>query len=583
MNGSSDESETPNSDARLFANLEAERALLAEVFRQAPSFLALLRGPDHVFEYTNDAYRRVTGRSDLVGKPLLEALPEVRDQGFKELLDEVLATGVPYVGREVPVNLARTPDNKLEQVFVDFIYQPFTEADGTRSGVVVHGSVVTEQVRTRRELERLLAESEESRKALEATNRQLQDQQLELEMSNRQLQEQALELEEQAEKLQKMATVLAQRTEETERAAAALAETEQQSRTMLNALPTLAWTAKADGYIDWYNSRWYEYTGTTPDDMAGWGWQSAHDPDALPRVLERWRSSIATGRPFEMTFPLKGADGRFRPFLTRVSPIFDSQGNVVRWFGTNTDVEAEHAAREAAERANQAKTDFLATMSHELRTPLNAIAGYSELLEMGVHGPVSVKQREAIHRIQRSQRHLLSLINDVLNFAKLEAGHVEYILTSVSVREMIDAIEPLVAPQLRAKGLRFDRDGCADSCIVRADAEKLQQILVNLLSNAIKFTEPGGMVSMRCSTEDAFIAIFVEDTGVGIPSDQLESVFEPFVQINRRLNSSHEGTGLGLAISRDLARGMGGELCAESVVGAGSVFKLRLPTVDATK
>ena len=154
-------------------------------------------------------------------------------------------------------------------------------------------------------------------------------------------------------------------------------------------------------------------------------------------------------------------------------------------------------------------------------------------------------------------------------------------LTSVSVREAIDAIEPLLAPQLRAKGLRFDRDGCADGRIVRADPEKLQQILVNLLSNAIKFTEPGGSVSMRCNSEEAFIAISVEDTGVGIPEDQLERVFEPFVQIDRRLNSSHEGTGLGLAISRDLARGMGGELRAESVVGAGSVFVLRLPAVSA--
>lgn len=581
MIDSFDELETPHSDDRLFATLEAERALLAEVFRQAPSFLALLRGPDHVFEYTNDAYCQLAGRNDMVGKSLLEALPEVRNQGFKEILDEVLATGVPYVGREIPVTLTRPHDDRVEQVFVDFKYQPFTEADGTRSGVIVHGSVVTEQVRARRELERLLAESEESRKALADANRQLRDQQLELEMTNQQLQEQTLELEEQAEKLRETTTTLAQRTAEAERAAAALAETEQQSRTMLNALPTLAWTAKPDGYIDWYNSRWYEYTGTTPDDMAGWGWQSAHDPDALPRVLERWRSSIATGQPFEMTFPLKGGDGRFKPFLTRVSPIIDSHGKVVRWFGTNTDVEAEYAAREAAERANQAKTDFLATMSHELRTPLNAIAGYSELLEIGVHGPVTVQQREAINRIQRSQRHLLSLINDVLNFAKLEAGHVEYLLTTVSVRETIDAIEPLLEPQLRARGLRFDRDGCADGRIVRADPEKLQQILVNLLSNAIKFTEPGGLVRMRCNAEEAFIAISVEDTGVGIAADQLERVFEPFVQIERRLNSSHEGTGLGLAISRDLARGMGGDLHAESVVGAGSVFVLRLPAVGA--
>ena len=362
-----------------------------------------------------------------------------------------------------------------------------------------------------------------------------------------------------------------------ERAAAARAASERQWRTIADAIPTLAWTAGADGYIDWYNARWYEYTGTTPEQMEGWGWQAVHDPTVLPGVLERWQASIATGRPFEMTFPLRGADGRFRPFLTRVLPVADAAGTVVRWFGTNTDVEAERAAREAAELANQAKTDFLATMSHELRTPLNAIAGYAELLEMGIHGPVNAAQREALGRIQRSQRHLLGLINDVLNFAKLEAGHVEYHISNVTARDAVDTLEPLVAPQLRAKSLRFDREECAGAAVVRADPDKLQQILVNLLSNAIKFTAPGGAVTMRCRTESAVVHLEVEDTGIGIAAERLEHVFAPFVQVDRRLNTPHEGTGLGLAISRDLARGMGGDLAVESAPGVGSTFTLTLP------
>lgn len=564
---------------RLRQALETERSRLTEVFRQSPSFLAVLRGPDHVFEFANEAYLDLVGHREILGRRLLDAIPEVAGQGFKELLDGVLATGVPHVGRETSAMLIRGAH--LEEVFVDFIYQPFVEADGTRSGVVVHGSVVTEQVRARRTLERLLTESEASRRALADANAQLQEQQLELELTNQQLQDQAAELEVTAEELQASAASLAQRSEQAERSAAALAESERQSRTMLDAIPTLAWTAQADGYIDWYNSRWYEYTGTTPADMAGWGWQSVHDPDVLPDVLERWRASIATGRPFEMTFPLRGADGRFRPFLTRVSPIFDAQGAVVRWFGTNTDVEIEHSAREAAERANQAKTDFLATMSHELRTPLNAIAGYAELLELGVHGPVTEPQREALGRIRRSERHLLSLINDVLNFAKLEAGRVEYAVDDVSVRETLDEIEPLVAPQLRAKGQQLLRDSAADGYHVRADAEKVRQIVVNLLSNSIKFTPAGGTIRIRCRTEGSMIAIAVEDTGIGIPADRLDRVFDPFVQIDRSLNTPHEGTGLGLAISRDLARGMGGELVASSVVGAGSVFTLRLPSAGS--
>jgi PAS domain S-box-containing protein len=364
---------------------------------------------------------------------------------------------------------------------------------------------------------------------------------------------------------------------ERKRAEAALAESERQLRTLADAIPTLAWTARADGYIDWYNARWYEYTGTTPEQMAGWGWQAVHDPAVLPDVMARWQASIASGAPFEMTFPLRGADGRFRRFLTRVTPLRDAHGRVTRWFGTNTDVEAERAAREAAEGANQAKTDFLATMSHELRTPLNAIAGYAELLEIGIHGPVTAQQREAISRIQRSQRHLLGLINDVLNFAKLEAGRIEYDLTDVSVREVLDALEPLVAPQLRAKALRFTRAECADGPVVRADPVKLQQVLLNLLSNAIKFTAASGAVTLRCRAEGDVVTIAVEDTGIGIAANRLEHVFAPFVQIDRRLNAPHEGTGLGLAISRDLARGMGGDLSAESTPGAGSTFTLTLP------
>ena len=364
---------------------------------------------------------------------------------------------------------------------------------------------------------------------------------------------------------------------ERRRAETALAESKRQLRTLADAIPTLAWTARADGYIEWYNARWYEYTGTTPEEMAGWGWERVHDPAVLPQVLERWRASIASGQPTEMTFPLRGGDGRFRRFLTRITPLTDADGRVVRWFGTSTDVEAERAAREAAEAANRAKSDFLAVMSHELRTPLNAIGGYAELLELGVRGPVTAAQIEDLARIQKAQRHLLGLINAVLNYTRVEAGGVHYVVQDVVLDEALATCETLTAPQLRAKRLEYLYAGCDPTLVVRADPEKLQQIMLNLLSNAVKFTDPGGRVTLACGYTHDMVAIHVSDTGRGIPADQRARVFEPFVQIDARLTRTQEGVGLGLAISRDLARGMGGDLTVESEVGAGSTFTLRLP------
>ena len=235
-------------------------------------------------------------------------------------------------------------------------------------------------------------------------------------------------------------------------------------------------------------------------------------------------------------------------------------------------------ARDEADEANRAKSNFLAVMSHELRTPLNAIAGYVQLLEMGIHGPVTDAQREALERILRSQRHLLRLINDVLNLARIESGRVEYHLEDVALAEVVSTVTPMLEPQMGAKRLAFSSD-VPPSLVVRADRDKTQQILINLLTNAVKFTAPGGSVAIDAATRaDRADRIFlrVTDTGSGIAPEQLERIFEPFVQVDTSHTRRNEGSGLGLAISRDLARGMGGDLRARSELGAGSVFTLEL-------
>jgi signal transduction histidine kinase len=246
-------------------------------------------------------------------------------------------------------------------------------------------------------------------------------------------------------------------------------------------------------------------------------------------------------------------------------------------------------ARDAAVYADTSKTSFLAAMSHELRTPLNAIAGYVELLEMGLRGPITPGQAEDLRRIKASQIHLLRLITDVLDYARLGSGQTELNIADIDLDAMLRDTEVMIMPQILARQLNYAYEACAERVIVRADVHRLQQIVLNLLTNAIKFTEPHGVIRMTCeivsdtaSGDDGRVAkVRVEDTGRGIPADRIESIWQPFVQIGRNLSQPGEGVGLGLAISRDLARRLAGELTVASELGRGSTFTLILPVTPA--
>ncbi len=286
-------------------------------------------------------------------------------------------------------------------------------------------------------------------------------------------------------------------------------------------------------------------------------------PLALLAGLSAGRSVVLLDRPI--------------PPASLISVMRAALHNRARQYALRDLLGQYEEARAEADTANRAKGEFLSVMSHELRTPLNAIGGYTDLIEMGIRGPVTPEQRVDLERIRLSQKHLLGLVNEVLNYAKLETGTVEYDIQDVPVREAMIAAEALVVPQAQAKGLELMTIETEPSLSVRADADKLRQVLVNLLSNAVKFTQPGGRIHLECERVEECICFSVRDTGVGIPEDKVAAVFEPFVQVSSDLTRTEEGTGLGLAISRQLARGMGGNLVVESTPGVGSVFTLKLP------
>jgi signal transduction histidine kinase len=243
-------------------------------------------------------------------------------------------------------------------------------------------------------------------------------------------------------------------------------------------------------------------------------------------------------------------------------------------------LEQEQAARSAAEEANRAKTDFLRMMSHELRTPLTAIQGYLELLEMGIYGSMSEEQISVLRRIESNERHLLAIINDLLDFARVDARRVELRITPLPVRDIQLAVDPLCRPLIDSKHLTYTWHPSDEHLVVRADREKVRQIVVNLVSNASKFTPRGGAIYVECVRTDRAVELRVRDTGPGIPAHKLDAIFEPFVQLDNGLTRSTSGTGLGLAISRELARAMGGDLTVSSTLGQGATFTLALPRGD---
>ncbi|HSJ10389.1 MAG TPA: ATP-binding protein [Longimicrobiales bacterium] len=309
------------------------------------------------------------------------------------------------------------------------------------------------------------------------------------------------------------------------------------------------------------------------------------DAKAIDHPGYELKVAAAEGRYEEEGWRVRKDGSQFWANVT-ITAVRDHGGNLLGFAKVTRDLTERRAAHEraiedaqriaVAESANRAKAEFLTSLSHELRTPLNAIGGFVELILLGVRGDIGPQVRKDLERVQRSQQHLLGLINDLLNFSRIEAGHLTYVIVPFELAPLLDNVTAMLEPQAVRTGIELSVDPCPPGSMAVGDVPKVEQIMVNLLSNAVKFTPSGGSITVRCSVADV-VSISVIDTGTGIPEGMLDNIFEPFVQLGRTLTSAHEGAGLGLSISRELARYMNGDLSATSVPGKGSVFTLTLP------
>ena len=378
---------------------------------------------------------------------------------------------------------------------------------------------------------------------------------------------------------------------QTVRLGSELAESQARFRHLADNIPQLTWMARPNGHIFWYNRRWFEYTGTTFEEMEGWGWQKIHDPDLLPSVMDSWKHAVAVHEPWEHTFPLRRHDGVYRWFLSRAMPLCDERGQVLFWFGSNTDIteqrehaeerrlllERERAARSNAERATFVKDEFLATLSHELRTPLNAILGWTQLLRDGSDDESSL--REGLEIIERNARAQTRIIEDLLEMSRISSGKTRLDIQPTDLATVIESAIGAVQPTAAAREVRIVKALDAIPPI-SGDPARLQQVMWNLLANAIKFTPRGGRVNVVVQRHDSQVEICVSDNGQGISPDFLPNVFDRFRQQDGSMTRRHGGLGLGLSIVKNLVEMHGGTVRVESEgLGKGAAFTVALPMV----
>ncbi len=369
------------------------------------------------------------------------------------------------------------------------------------------------------------------------------------------------------------------------RAERRLRESEERFRILIETSANIVWTASPGGEFTGLQLGWTAFTGQTEEEYAGFGWQQAIHRDDRAEVLDLWQHAVTERRPYETEHRLHRADGEWRMMEVRGVPLVDDDGQVREWVGSHTDIterrraEAElSAAKEAAEAANRAKSQFLANMSHELRTPLSAVIGYSEMLEEELEDGGDKGLLGDVQKIQSNARHLLSLINDVLDLSKIEADRMTTYAETFEVSALVQDVANTVGTLVGQKGNTLAIEANPDLGTMHTDQVKLRQCLFNLVSNAAKFTE-NGQITLRASRTDGDVMFSVTDSGIGMTPAQLAKLFERFTQADSSTTRKFGGTGLGLAITRAFCRLLGGDVTVTSTENVGSTFTIQVPAV----
>jgi len=363
-------------------------------------------------------------------------------------------------------------------------------------------------------------------------------------------------------------------------------ESEERFRMIADNMNQLAWTCDSLGDVTWYNQRWIDYTGFSVDEMRGWGWMQVHHPEHVARVVERVKRAAEAGEAWEDTFPLRSRFGTYRWFLSRAVPIRNEQGEIVRWFGTNTDVTEQFEAEEALRAEDRRKNEFIATLSHELRNPLAALSSAIQVLKMQEQGDANSVQARAREVLERQVAHLTSLVGDLLEVSRVTSGVVRLDKQRIDLVQLLRHAIETVLPQIEARGHALSEELGASPIWVHADSARLAEVFVNVLGNAAKYTPDRGHLSIRCERPAgaSSVRVLVRDDGIGIDAQFLPRIFDLFAQADHSLARSSGGLGIGLSVAQRMLKLHGGtiEACSPPP-GAerGSEFAIQLPIAKA--